>query len=457
MKAYDLKPTVKNLVDTYKTDVIARNADIFRFTEILNSAEDCCSIAIDGNWGSGKTFFVKQVKMVLDAHNHFVKHSDEINIDEIANVRNLYYQNNAPDLQPQVSVYYDAWQHDNDNDPVLSLVYTIMNSIDTDFSFKSADALKIGASIMELFTGQNWPQLIDSLRCPSALDALKEQQSVADLINDFLQSLLPERGNRLVVFVDELDRCKPSYAVRLLERIKHYFSNDNITFVFSINATELQHTIKKHYGEEFDASRYLDRFFDLRVSLPRPDLQNFYRSLNFNDSTFTYDMVCAAIIKLYHFELREIAKFLRLSKIAAYTPTHNNCHFPFSNGRGTQFCLLYLVPLIIGLKIKDIQRYTAFIEGKDCTPLIELAKSLEDFDFAELLNQDETFSPDSTTQTIVKLEDRLTDVYNALFSATYTNGNYRTKVGQLSFDATTKTTLLRTTGLMSQYTTLDID
>ena len=49
-----------------------------------------------------------------------------------------------------------------------------------------------------------------------------------------------ERGNRLIIFIDELDRCKPTFAVHLLEQIKHYIFDDRITFVFSINLEQLQ-------------------------------------------------------------------------------------------------------------------------------------------------------------------------------------------------------------------------
>lgn len=64
-----------------------------------------------------------------------------------------------------------------------------------------------------------------------------------------------------MIFVDELDRCKPSFAVQLLERIKHYFGHEKITFVFSVNVSELQYTIKKFYGADFNGTRYLDNFF----------------------------------------------------------------------------------------------------------------------------------------------------------------------------------------------------
>lgn len=69
-----------------------------------------------------------------------------------------------------------------------------------------------------------------------------------------------ERADKVVIFIDELDRCKPTYAVKLLERIKHYFNNDKIIFVFSTNLEELQSSVKCVYGESFNAYRYLDRF-----------------------------------------------------------------------------------------------------------------------------------------------------------------------------------------------------
>ena len=458
MKSYDLKPTFENLLETYNRNVIGRNPDIFRFTEILDSVEDGCSIALDGNWGSGKTFFVKQVKMVMDAHNIFINHNEDDKIDEIVAVRNNHYCGKIFDLQPQVCVYYDAWKNDNDEDPVMSLVYAILSSVDTDFDFKDTNFIKTGASIMEVFSGRNWAQLIENLKRTSPLDVLKEHKDVDILVGEFLDSLIPEKGNRLVVFIDELDRCKPSYAVRLLERIKHYFSHDNITFVFSVNINELQHTIRKHYGDDFNGTRYLDRFFDLRVTLPPPNLQGYYSSLNFNDNYYTYDIVCGAVIKAYHFELREIAKYLRFTKIAAYAPTHGNSyHFRFPEGMALRFCLLYIIPIMIGLKIYDTKKYTEFIGGRDYTPLVEIAKAQKMRIFDKLLNQNETYDVQEADLIVVTLEDKLKAVYEALFVTTYGKEIDSIKIGEMQFDKSIKDTLLRTTGLLSQYTKLDMD
>lgn len=73
MRNYELKPTYNNLFSTYIEDSILRNKDLFYFIKILDTMNDSCSIALNGAWGSGKTFFVKQAKMILDAHNDSIE------------------------------------------------------------------------------------------------------------------------------------------------------------------------------------------------------------------------------------------------------------------------------------------------------------------------------------------------------------------------------------------------
>lgn len=458
MKAYDLKPAHDNLIKTFAEDAIGRNIDVFRFVTMLNAIQGSCAIALDGNWGSGKTFFVMQTKMVLDAHNENIRAMNPDDKTKIINTCSNFFENHSSELQPQVCVYYDAWENDNDDDPVLSLVYTILNNVNTDFSFADVSYIKVAASIMEIFSGRNWTQLIENLKSDSPLNSLKQSKGIEQLVQDFLKSLLPERGNRLVVFIDELDRCKPSYAVRLLERIKHYFTNDQITFVFSINTNELQHTIRKYYGNDFDGSRYLDRFFDLRVTLPPADLQRFYQNLNFNDSYYTFDIVCGAFIRAYHLELREIAKYIRLSKIAAYEPTHNDSHqFNFWEGKAKQFSLLYIIPIMIGLKVSNAKKYADFIEGRDYKPLVEVSNALDLRFFAELLNQDETYDENATTKKLVTVEEKLKEMYEALFVINYGMEKHYIDIGNMRFGEKIKEFLLRTSGLLSQYTKLDID
>ena len=88
-----------------------------------------------------------------------------------------------------------------------------------------------------------------------------------------------ELGKPLVIMIDELDRCRPSYAIELLEVAKHLFAVDNVVFVLAVNRAELVHSVKALYGSGFDAEGYLRRFFDLDFQLPEPDRKRFVSDL----------------------------------------------------------------------------------------------------------------------------------------------------------------------------------
>ena len=73
---------------------------------------------------------------------------------------------------------------------------------------------------------------------------------------------------------------------------RRYFSNEKITFVFAVNMEQLQHTIKHHYGDEFNAYKYLDRFFDLIIPMPKLNPDTFFATLPYDPSTIVYEVDC---------------------------------------------------------------------------------------------------------------------------------------------------------------------
>ena len=85
-----------------------------------------------------------------------------------------------------------------------------------------------------------------------------------------------DKERSIIFFVDELDRCNPAYAVKVLERIKHLFSIPNIVFVLSVDKKQLCNAIKGYYGSEsLDAENYLKRFIDIEYNLPEPSYEDF--------------------------------------------------------------------------------------------------------------------------------------------------------------------------------------
>lgn len=87
-------------------------------------------------------------------------------------------------------------------------------------------------------------------------------------------------GKPLVFIIDELDRCKPDYAVRMLEVLKHFLEVQNIVFVCAVDKKHLEDSICGYYGsEQLNAAEYLRRFFDLEIELPAPDYNKFCQHL----------------------------------------------------------------------------------------------------------------------------------------------------------------------------------
>ena len=74
----------------------------------------------------------------------------------------------------------------------------------------------------------------------------------------------------LILLIDELDRCKPTYALELLSTVRHLFDVPGVVVVLAINRAELAHSVQSVYGPDFSADRYLRRFADLHARLLPP-------------------------------------------------------------------------------------------------------------------------------------------------------------------------------------------
>ncbi len=453
MNSFELIPTEENLIHTLNKDLLKRNKDLVRFYDLILAQEGASSIAIDGRWGSGKTFFVKQSMLLINAKNPMSDMDEE---KKASIVYALPFPQRAEDVPENydIAVYYDAWENDNDTDPVLSLVYEIIKQLGINYAFEdNSNAFKLAGSVLEALTGRNINGIIENLKSENPLTKIKEEKDLHENIKNFFTELLVERGNRLVIFIDELDRCKPSYAVQLLERIKHYLCDERITFVFSVNLGELQHTIKHYYGNTFDACRYLDRFFDMRLSLPPADKTAFYREMGL-DSSYGLEKISRKVIDTYNMELREATRFYRQVKTAAYEPTHDSkkWDFAFPDGKGKQLLLIYITPILVGLKIVDISLYNDFVNGKNSKPLMDIYKEsdLGEWLCSKLLKRNETYE-ETEGKTLVTVEQKLQSLYEAIFVTEYTNGVYHTMIGDYEFDSNSKHFVRSIESMLSVY------
>lgn len=87
-----------------------------------------------------------------------------------------------------------------------------------------------------------------------------------------------QTGPTLLFVIDELDRCRPDYALEILEVIKHFFSTPRIHFVLGVNLDALENSVRARYGDRIDAEAYLRKFIQVKLELPS-ELGDEYRTV----------------------------------------------------------------------------------------------------------------------------------------------------------------------------------
>lgn len=239
-------------------------------TDIVSSYADGFVLAINNPWGEGKSTFVKMWRQQL------------IN-------------------QEFKTLYFNAWENDFQEDVLIALLaeLEVLRDSEDESKFKSvlekATPLvkNVGVGLLKglskkIGADEVVQAMIDGT-IDAALDGLEHEitsyTSRKKGIEDFKQSLekfisTVDQDKPVVFFIDELDRCRPNYAVKILEQIKHLFSVPGIVVVLSIDKEQLGHAVKGVYGSEgINADEYLRRFIDLEYSIPRPNVQMYIEYL----------------------------------------------------------------------------------------------------------------------------------------------------------------------------------
>jgi len=239
-------------------------------TKIIDSYPNGFVLAINNKWGTGKTTFIKMWEQELKDNN---------------------YQ----------TVYFNAWENDFENNPLTALMGELKTLTTKSSEPKFKKALKNAAVISKHLIPTLVKALADNyINTESFKDAIVEvakgatdifEKDVNDYserkksISEFRKSLSEfiantNDGKPLVFIVDELDRCRPNYAVSILEQIKHFFSVPNIVFVLSIDKSQLGNGIRGVYGSDrIDSDEYLRRFIDIEYSIPEPEKGLYYKYL----------------------------------------------------------------------------------------------------------------------------------------------------------------------------------
>ncbi|GHU49558.1 hypothetical protein FACS1894127_3080 [Clostridia bacterium] len=218
--------------------------------------KDALSISIDSAWGTGKS-------SLIGMWYNYIKESPKYSRYKVA--------------------YYNAWQNNYFNDAFRPLVVEL-SGIDEGpkmeafkrQSVEMAMALQEGDNqVIKLLAGKG---LVEG---SGYFDGFRKINQVSAEFAKSLKKLAPDNG-KLVVFIDELDRCRPDFAVATLELIRHYMSVPGVIFIFMLDLEQLIHLVRTIYGFDTDAWGYLRRFFNISFKMPAPDIRKYVDNLLYN-------------------------------------------------------------------------------------------------------------------------------------------------------------------------------
>lgn len=219
--------------------------------------------AIDGVWGSGKTF-------VLDMLED--------------NLRIVQDEESAGDKY--FVFHYNCWEYDYYEEPSIAMVSMLLSLTRTYAQTIGTDAWKSALAIIEQMA-DNFIEDKVGIRPIETIGEIKDkkgkkQEHCFDKYFGFKDAIdkartsIGEIANQkpVIVIVDELDRCNPQYAIRVLERLHHIFiDQDNVVLIIAVDIKQLEQSVKEIYGEGTDAERYLRKFIDFQLSLDKGTIQ----------------------------------------------------------------------------------------------------------------------------------------------------------------------------------------
>jgi hypothetical protein len=232
---------------------------------------------LNAEWGLGKTYFLTEWAKILRAEGHLV-------------------------------VYFDAWVNDYASNPFVGFMIEIQKQlteglpVDARVKASARKMIKKGKDVIQAiapamavsmvkhYTGLDAEKITETLK-ESAIDVasnikrdlFKEGENIRvateafrTALRDVAVAVEKSEGAKLPIFllIDELDRCRPPYAIELLENVKHIFRVADIYTIVATDSAQLSHSIRAIYGAGFDSERYLRRFFDHESRLNVPDYKH---------------------------------------------------------------------------------------------------------------------------------------------------------------------------------------
>lgn len=268
IRRVDEEPTSLAIQSAFDRNSLSRKEDIADFLKMLLMVKPPYTFIVDSPWGTGKTFFVKQIEWILKSLNPaFGANRIELG----SQFKNLLKDD---DISHFVPLYFNAWENDHFDDPILPLLASFSESIGESCVDTSLNLpLLISEIINCILAIHNIDIDIKNLsNCFDEKDFLEDYRARTELrqkLNRLISSLIPRVARFAILFIDDLDRCRPEFAIRFLEQTKAIFQLPNVIVVYSTDIVQLSRSLEGVYGSHFAGRAYLERFYDKRIELRR--------------------------------------------------------------------------------------------------------------------------------------------------------------------------------------------
>lgn len=245
-----IEANVSNLSD----DLLSFEKDINGFKKLITTVNPKFVLTVEAPWGSGKSTFLRILRSELES-------TDSV-------------------------ITINAWENDYANNPIATILSGILDSdLSRENHELTEDILKIGikytktllpivikmltAGILDTKGMENF-SLDEFMEATTStmVEEFKSQKDDLTQLKSKLGDLVDKAENKKIFFlIDELDRCRPNYALEFLEAVKHLFNVQGIVFILAIEDRVIANQMRQVYGQEFDSNEYLKKFIDIRYKL----------------------------------------------------------------------------------------------------------------------------------------------------------------------------------------------
>lgn len=289
--------------DPFKNDTLGRKEFANLLTSLVSHYSNGFVMAINGSWGTGKSVFMQQWLLHLKANGYKATLFNAWDND--------YFEEPTIAILSQFTDFFEEDQVSNNKImKAWELLQKVPRYVIKGFIEKQASEFISEESIQEIKkeytklkeTGIDYKESDIAKYLLERIEYIKYQNSLTQFAAEVSHDNKP-----LVFIIDELDRCKPTYAIEILEKIKHLFCIPNIIFVISIDKDQLKNSIEGFYGSfRFNSEEYLRRFFDIDLDLP---------AINYIE--FSSLMAKHFELKNYFNKEEELLEFIKITSISA--------------------------------------------------------------------------------------------------------------------------------------------